>query len=222
MLNQNLYIRQTGLINPEKLAMPIAVIGAGGIGSWTTLALLKMGCQDVKTFDFDSIEEHNAGSQIYTDLDSGRPKVEILHNKLYHLVDNLDFFSPIQGKVEKETLSWLLDRQIVVFGVDNIEARKEIYEGIKGTAKFLIDGRMGGNTIQIYTVRLNNEEDCKFYEETVFPTEETLEVPCSERAVVYNCFVMAGLITDIVAQKANGDDTPRELIVDLLNFTIFK
>jgi hypothetical protein len=80
---------------------------------------------------------------------------------------------------------------------------------------------MAGNAIEIYTVNCDNKEDQDKYAETLFTEEETIPVPCSERAVVYNVFVIAGLMGDLIGKIANEQELPKEIIVDLNNFFLF-
>lgn len=75
--------------------------------------------------------------------------------------------------------------------------------------------------IQQETCKMDDRTQCTNYEKSLFETSEALPLPCSERAVVYNCFVMAGLIADLVGKYSNGQDLPKELIVDLMNFTLY-
>ncbi|KKK73235.1 hypothetical protein LCGC14_2895880, partial [marine sediment metagenome] len=84
-MTQARYSRQMGIVDPGKLDIPIAVVGAGGIGSWTTLALTRMGCNDITVIDFDKVEAHNVGSQIFTEDDIGKTKVEALADKISSL-----------------------------------------------------------------------------------------------------------------------------------------
>ena len=42
------YSRQLDLVMPSDLNFPILIVGAGGIGSWATLALAKMGCSNIQ------------------------------------------------------------------------------------------------------------------------------------------------------------------------------
>lgn len=218
--NQEYYIRQSGLISVDQLTKSIVVIGAGSIGSWTTLALLKLGCSDITVIDNDVVEVHNAGSQVYNSLDDGEKKIDALSKKLMGLTEMQPefLFETLDEKTAKEALE---PYEIVISAIDNIEGRKIMFEALKGTKKLFIDGRMAGNAIEIYTIPMDDPEKVKLYEETLFPPEEAIEIPCSERSVVYNCFVIAGLIADIVAQKSNGENVPEELIVDLKNFTMF-
>ena len=81
---------------------------------------------------------------------------------------------------------------------------------------------MAGNALEVYTVRSEAEDDRKLYEKTLFAEGEEIPVPCSERSVVYNVFCVASFITDLVAKYANGEELPRELIMDLYNFTLHK
>lgn len=219
-INHDLYIRQTALADPEKLDKKILVVGAGGIGSWTVLALLKMGCQDVTVMDYDEVEVHNAGSQLYGSWDSGKTKVQALEDRLSTLSDIEANF--INNQITPENVNQIVSEfDIIVFAVDLIDVRKLLFEALKNTQKRFIDGRMAGNAIEIYSVLLDNPEQVKLYEETLFSEEEAIHVECSSRAVIYNCFVIAGLITDIVARWSNDEEVPTELIVDLQNFTLF-
>lgn len=216
MINRNYYIRQSGLIDATKLNFPILVVGAGGIGGWTTLALCKMGCQDVRIEDFDVVEEHNLGSQLFSRSQIGMDKAAALWESVSNLAEN----PPRYFKHRVQNREAITGRHgIVISAVDNMESRRAIFDGIAET-KYFIDGRMAGNAIQIYTIKIDNLDDVGFYKSTLFSDDQADQVPCSERAVIYNVFVVAGLITDIVAQIANGLRPPRELVVDLRNFTL--
>ena len=222
-MTQTRYSRQIGIVDPSKLDIPIAVVGAGGIGSWTTLALTRMGCDDVTVIDFDKVEKHNVGSQIYTDNDIGRPKVEALRDKISYLASG-DVITTLNLKIEDdgEALEDLIkENKIIILAVDNIETRKIIMKQVGGRPVWLIDGRMAADSIEIYS------EDCAKYsgqktpiDASMFESGSATPVACTQRAVVYNCFVMAGLITDMVAKIVNGQEPPQELVVDLRNFTM--
>lgn len=220
-MDSNIFNRQLTLIDPAKLDFSIAVVGAGGIGSWTALALMRLGCQDVTVIDFDVVEEHNVGSQLYTEKDVGTNKVKALAKKLDNLAANGNKITTISEKMEEGDLYRLLQYDVVILAVDDIATRKLIFEALKGTPVLLIDGRMAGNAIEIYAGLGNNEAFCNFYNTTLFPNEEAVPLPCTERSVVYNCFVMAGMITDLVARRANEQPLPKELVIDLANFTMF-
>lgn len=223
ILNDNIWNRQLGLIHPDKLQMPILIVGAGSIGSWTALALSKLGCSNVTIMDGDVIEEHNAGSQVYKASDEGMEKVQALTEKLRFLTDLMPTPVPNHWNIENPEHIKELDKyQIIISAVDNITVRAQLFNTLKGKNVFYIDGRMAGNALEIYMTKCDNEEDLKIYEQTLFTAEEETPVPCSERSVVYNVFIMGGLITDVVKKYANGEELPKELIMDLYNFTLYK
>lgn len=213
-----IHIRQTGIIDPVKLTHNIVIIGAGSIGGWTALCLGKLGCKRINVLDFDDVEIHNAGSQIYKSTDDGMPKVEALKNRLSFFLED-----PVEVANAKWEKNLSLDEfDIVIAATDNITVRKEIFEHLSDKKKLYIDARMASNAIEIYTTRTDVPEDRDAYEKTLFAEEDTLPIPCSERSVVYNVFVVAGIIGDLIGKFANGQELPREVIVDLYNLTLFK
>ncbi len=221
-MNPNYFTRQTGLANPENLTKDIGIIGAGTIGSWTAYTLLKMGCQKVCVYDFDNVEEGNVGSQIYTSTDIGKLKTEALKEKLALLTEGR--LETEEANITREAIpTSLFDKDIIILAVDNIETRKILFEvALWAELKSIfIDARMAGNAIEIYTIPLTDSEKVEYYKTTLFEPAEASPVLCSERSVVYNVFVVAGLLTDIVAQLSRGETPPKELVVDLQNFTLF-
>ncbi len=213
-----IFNRQAGLIHPDKLTMPILIVGAGSIGSWATLALSKLGCSNLTIMDNDMVEEQNAGSQIYKAADSGIKKVKVLEEKLRMLTDMPISIIPKHWSAKTKLP---IDPLIIIAAVDNITVRRELFEHYKGKEKLYIDARMAGNALEIYSTYLNNEKSCKTYEETLFDEKDTLPIACSERSVVYNVFICGGFIGDLVAKQANGEALPPELLVDLKNLTLF-
>lgn len=217
MINKNHFIRQSALIDASKLDKKIVIIGAGGIGSWTALALMKMGCSDVTVIDFDTIEEHNLGSQIYNESDIGMKKVDALKKHIEAIAATS--IRTLHKQYDPKT-STLGEYNIVISAVDSITVRTQMFEELleKEWQGWFIDGRMAANEINLYCIKMDRQSDTDLYKDTLFKPEEALPVPCSARAVIYNCFVVSGLIADFVAQIANEKVQKQEVIVDLTNF----
>ena len=215
---EEIWMRQKGLIDPKKLTMPILIVGAGSIGSWTALALGKLGCSNITVMDYDLVEPQNVGSQIYKSSDVGMNKIQALKERIGLLLEN-----DINTIDEAWTPAYDLSNfAIVIACVDNITTRSQLFDQLQDKDVLYIDARMAGNALEIYTVKGNDEEDIKAYKKTLFLEGEEIPVECSERSVVYNVFIVSGLITDIVAKYANKQELPRELVMDLYNFTLFK
>jgi len=212
------FLRQRDLVNPEALNFPITLIGCGGIGSPTALALAKMGCQQLILCDPDIIEGHNLPSQIYP-LDSiGRPKVEVL-KEVVHQFTGCEPVTIQQAVTGEEPLQGLC-----IVGVDTMEARKAIWKGIRRNqaVPLLIDARMGGEVGRLFCIHPSEPEEIDFYETTLYSDEEALELPCTARAVIYNGFMIAALIANLVKRYAVGEKLPKEIIADSKLLILYK
>jgi len=219
-MENNFHSRQTGLIDPAKLTQKIFIVGAGSIGGWTALGLLKLGCKDVTVADFDVVEEQNIGPQLYSPGDIGKKKVKALAVNLLRITGEM--IKENESRINSK--SDLSHYDIVIAGVDTIKARKGILTAVvaarkKGKNIMLIDGRMEANEIQIYSVAMD-ETGIEEYKKTLFDEKSATPIACSMRSVVYNCLIISGLITDIVAHVANGQKIPQNLEVDLMNFEL--
>ena len=78
MDTNNLFNRQIGIVRPDELPEQITIIGAGGIGSWTTFCLAKMGAPRIVVIDFDNVEDVNIAPQVYAMSDIGKNKAQAL------------------------------------------------------------------------------------------------------------------------------------------------
>jgi hypothetical protein len=212
----DIYLRQLGIVSPEQLTVPIAVIGAGNIGSWVTYNLLKIGCTHVTVYDGDRVELHNTSSQLYTDKSIGAYKVTALRDTLAGLV-------PVMPDIKdyNVNLSELHNAYRIIIGaVDNMTTRRAIYETLKGENVVYIDGRLGGHTAQVYSVRLQEPEDCRLYEASLFPDAEADTIPCSLRSIAYNCLMIAGLIGSVVVKIVTDRPFYSRLELDMTNYTL--
>ncbi|HWM55571.1 MAG TPA: TOMM precursor leader peptide-binding protein [Solirubrobacterales bacterium] len=61
----------------------IAVLGVGGLGGWSALALACVGIGEMRLIDFDLVELNNLNRQVlYSEADIGRPKAEAAAERL--------------------------------------------------------------------------------------------------------------------------------------------
>ncbi len=188
----NKYSRQYDIIKPEELTTPIRIIGAGGIGSWTALALTKMGCSKITVQDFDKVDESNTASQIYTSYQIGQPKSLALK-------ETCAFYS---DPIETEDLKWEpkqeIKEPIVIMALDSLQTRADLWQDLKKNTdvRLLIDGRMAGDFLRVFFVPLTSNYDN--YEKSLVPPERVDPEPCTGKAVVYNVFMVASIIANLV------------------------
>jgi hypothetical protein len=73
---------------------------------------------------------------------------------------------------------------------------------------------MAGDFLRIFFIPLNG--DYEEYEKTFVPTQEIDPQPCTGKAVVYNVFMVASLITDMVKLYSKEQlTTYKEVAFDL-------
>ncbi|MFH1098576.1 MAG: ThiF family adenylyltransferase [Candidatus Uhrbacteria bacterium] len=208
--------RQLDIVNPAWLrALPVTVIGAGGIGSPTVILLAKMGCEQVTVYDFDVVEAHNVPNQWYRLADVGKGKVAALQESVLGLSG-----VTIVAKAERFVAQSL--RGIVIIAVDNMDTRKAIWERCRmnpGIPLF-IEGRMGAEQYHVFAVRPCDERHITAYELELFPQSQAAELPCTARAIIFNTFSIGAEICWLVKCEAVRRGNPAK--ARMLPFHIMK
>ena len=133
--------------------MKIAIIGAGGIGSYLVRALSDLMDKqqlrnvDITVFDDDQVEESNI---MYQDFSID----DILDNKAEALATRYRI-TAVDAKIEK--ISELKDFDLVVSCVDNSIVRRMIFKNYEKIKDF-IDLRSEGKSYAIYTKDGNTKD----------------------------------------------------------------
>ena len=125
----------------------IAVVGAGGIGSWMAefLYKAKQGKQiplttQITLIDFDSVEQKNLAYQNFTFNDLTRMKAEALANRFY-------FKSQVKRVQSAEDLAGF---DMIILCVDNSLVRKLVFETCETSGVPWIDLRCNERNIGYY------------------------------------------------------------------------
>lgn len=207
------FFRQYGIVIPSELP-PVTMIGAGGIGSMTALALAKTGVPMLYLIDDDAVEEHNLPNQFFRHSDLGENKVRALANavKEYSI-------SEVQGYKTCVKSTHPLSG-VVISGVDSMESRKAIWAAVyanRAEIPIYIEARMAREIGIIYTVDPSNPQHWDWYLETLCDDADAIEVPCTERAVAYNVWILGGRIAAQVKKFAKGEPMYFEIIEDITN-----
>lgn len=207
-------VRQSDLIPLKALEIPITIIGAGAIGSFTTLSLAKMGYEDITVYDFDTLEAANMNSQFYRISDIGKPKVKAL----FDLVKD---FTGVEIKPKNEKYEKGVFPGIVISAVDSMAVRKLIWENHKllpfNTAIF-IDGRMAAEFATAFAIKPLDEKDRKSYDKTLFSDAEGLEERCTAKATMYCSLALASHIAKIVKDFTTDGNYCRIMNWDLRTY----
>jgi hypothetical protein len=203
------FVRQRDVLPWEKLhSATVTVIGAGAVGSFTALSLVKMGVGTVEVYDFDTVSVENLGPQWFRVCDLGRFKVEALADQLAafggKVVPHPDRFvaQPVSG--------------IVVCTVDSMDARISIWRHVRKCrrAELYLDARMGAEVGKVFAIRPVDPEDCRAYDSELYPSTEALRAPCTARSTIYCAAGLSAFLAATVGNHLAGRRYRRDLVVD--------
>lgn len=223
------FTRQQSLINQDLVSkVCVTLIGAGAVGSFTALALSKMGVEKLQIFDDDVVTPHNLPNQFYRGGDVARFKVDSLR-------EILQDFAAVDARILAAKFIGGTVGSIIVVTADNMTARKLAWEAFKsaGSCVGFIDARMGGELAIVYCIRKSpkwhqhfnpvtewilKEEDREFYEANLFPDEEMEPIRCTAKAIIYNVLAVSSLVCRAFKSLIEKEYTyARESVFDMKN-----
>ena len=199
--------RQQDVVDQTRLAATsITVIGAGAVGSFTTLALAKTGAEKITVWDYDSVSEHNLPNQWYRPRDKGQKKVTALAELVHEMTD-----------VRIEAVPRMFTTgdvgEVVIFAVDTMDARMNIWRNLKPRPALLIDARMGAEVGILYCVGPH----ASWYEDTLHSSSDAYRAPCTAKATMYCASGLAAFITAQIVQYVSSRPTTPQLTIDFRN-----
>lgn len=216
------FTRQRAFFDPDKVDSAVTVVGCGGVGSFAALALAKLGINQINLIDPDTVEEHNVPNQMFGVEQIGATKVSATK------VNILEFADPSGVDVYQERLQDVDDRlfrvPVVVSALDSMEARADLWGRLKYklAPRLLVDARLAGEYVVLYTARPAVSSDVEGYEKTLHSDEEALEVSCTARSIIDVGFVVASLITRAVRKHLTDQDVERQIFLNQSDLTLLK
>lgn len=204
------FSRQREILDPSLMIFPVTIIGLGHIGSNLARELASLGCPSLVLWDPDKVEEANRPAGFFQAKQEGNYKVEALK-------ENLGLFYP-ECKVETHKENFEGQKQligIVISGVDDMEARKKIWEKVRLNVSIplYIDGRSGGEVIQCHTVRPFQIEDIEEYEKTL--EHKGVPLPCGGRNIGYAARILAGIIASQMKKWIKQEEYSQKIIFNV-------
>lgn len=204
--------RQAELVDSAIFTQPITLIGCGAIGSFTALTLAKMGFNLISVYDHDDVGEENIANQFYRYSDIGENKAFALGNMLKDF-ENIEILTVAGKWTRSNTL-----RGVVIMAVDSMTVRSLIYDRIKGNrgVSHFVDGRMGGQQADVYAFK-NTPEQRRVYEQTLWTEDEAHDLPCTQKAVMYNVLWIASYIANTLRLMLEGKSYADRTLYDFEN-----
>lgn len=190
----------------------VVIGGAGGIGSWLALMLCRAGFTPV-IYDFDIVEEHNIGGQLFNTSQTGVSKVTAVKTICF------DFASTDITCLNEKFTESSMGHNYMFSAFDNMQARKamfkvwkEVVEEWKETSDepkpVFIDGRLLMEQLTIFCVTPENMD--KYEKEYLFDDTEVPDEPCTLKQTSHSAAMIAshmvGFFTNHISNVLQGSD----------------
>lgn len=216
-MSDDIRLRQSTLIDGDKLSRrSVCVIGVGGVGSHTALALARMGVTNMKLCDDDAVDTHNVSSQGFNISEIGQKKVDVTAMKCFEAVRVMPYTIP-----KYITGDSIPEADVYVLAVDSMESKMEIMKAICAGSmdSIIIVPAMGAEylTLDVYTG--DTTESMKLFESRYFTDEEAMSDPCTAKATIYTTLLAGGFIAKAVKDIVMDKPYTSRLIYDIENNT---
>jgi molybdopterin/thiamine biosynthesis adenylyltransferase len=202
-MEKDIFYKQVKLYNPKEYNPKVYVYGCGSIGSHVIIGLAKIGIKDITVYDYDVVEDGNKPAQFF-DMVADGLKTDNCARIVKDFTDTI--IVPVKMKIDDEFQPNVEFGSIHIIAFDNIEARKILYNKLRGFPVWIIDGRIGGFQYEIYS----------FYEDNIKYTK-TLEGVFSEQECgmkclwVVNSMISSKIVTNVI--KITKGDIPKYMVI---------
>ncbi len=204
--------RQVDIYDPRENQQTISIVGLGNIGSQVGTGLGRLGLETFHLYDHDKVEEHNLSSQAFFLSDLNEYKVVAMQKKIQDLNKHSLPFIHIEKFDGKEEIEGIL-----IIAVDSMKERIKIFNNMKKKGTFpslVIDGRMGGPQLEVYTCRSFDE-----WEKTLVHGPVSND-PCGARYICYTSMIIGALISNQVKRFLKNEDIKRSIVFDINHLAI--
>ena len=220
------WVRQEGIIPVRLLGQKaVTLIGAGSVGSFTAIALAKMGFGEIDVFDPDTVSGHNLPNQHFEFDSIGKSKAsETACVVQKHIPSAKVRWTPRYYQGQKT-------HSIIVSAIDSMEGRHSLWNHLKKKPWDLyIDTRMGAEATQIYLVpglgSLKHVDERQkswlAYEAKLFRPEQTYQAPCTEKSTIYGASGTAAWVCSLLRRHLTDLPIPFSVMVDWVDLNIIK
>jgi sulfur carrier protein ThiS adenylyltransferase len=209
-------VRQRGLVPPQRLAGCHAIVlGVGAIGRQVALQLAALGISRMTLFDDDIVQAENLAPQGYWPENLQIPKVNATAELCRRIHPPL-CITAVPERFKRSTGRELPGEgeQVFFCCVDSIMTRRMIWETVRSSARFFVDGRMSAEVLRVITAGEPALDD--YYPRTLFAAEEAFVGACTARSTIYTASIAAGLMVHQFAKWLRGLPVDADLTLNLL------
>ncbi len=176
----------------------VILAGLGGIGSWVSLFLSRLGPKTLSLYDDDRFEAHNLSGQAFRIDSLGRSKVEEAASIALDFSNYTRTYAFDSKYTERTSTS-----KIMICGFDNMGARKLFYNKWKESIiqeesheYLFIDGRLTADMFQLFCIQGNDAYAQGEYERNwLFEDEDADDTDCTFRQTSHIAAMLGTYIT---------------------------
>lgn len=204
------FARHSGVPGHDQASLAgarMALVGAGGLNSWTALALLRSGAKELVVIDHDVVDITNLPRQLYRGEDRGQPKSHRLGANLVtqgHAVAGARITTIARPFGEALVSEISLPCDVLVVGVDNNAARLFAAAWARRhriPAVFTAQSADGGLRCYAFLQGAYDNEACLHCALPNLEPEE--QAPCAS-VIIPGCFQAAAFATFFVYRALMG------------------
>lgn len=187
----------------EVRSKSVIFAGLGGIGSWSSLLIGRMGLQTFMLYDDDKVEFANMSGQLFSREDVEKYKTEAMRSLLSKYTNTMSVFARRDRFTDCCTTS-----NVMICGFDNMAARKTFFNAWKGHVFrespserkncLYLDGRLSMDTLQVFCIQgIDRINMTRYEEEFLFDDAEADETVCSMKQTSYLAAMIGSVITNL-------------------------
>lgn len=188
----------------------ILILGQGGIGSWTSLFLSRIG-SNLHLYDMDRYEEHNMTGQVVGKGGIGKLKTEAMKEVIADMSPDCEV--EVYGRYDEDSPT----DDIVICGFDNMTARKIAFrrwiDGCVSAAisdeerknMFFQDGRLLAEQLQIFNIPGDRQDLIEKYEKDfLFEDSDVQEAACTFKQTSHCAAMIASHMVGFLTNWISG------------------
>ncbi len=203
----------------------ILLVGAGGVGSWLTIFLSRIG-YSIMLVDFDTVEITNIAGQTFGISDIGEYKVSSIRKLIIQLGCNNKLVTSPSNLIDFITnnKNYLNISDIFISAVDTVNARLQLFELFLNSNKdaIYIEARLSAEMFQIYIftrksiTNLQKEE----YIKNLNSLNDLAEDACTFKQTTHIASMIGSVITTIITNWSSNIEIGAE-VKSVPNFVEF-